>query len=216
MGIYTENSINYSGAGVLIIEDYYMKNGTVEPCIILVRNKASCEYTDFGGSFEKIHKSLQTTASIELREESRNLLNVSPRFMTEKIDMPAFNNQFYRVYLLKINGISRKYFLHNCRLMDTLYLKGIKVPRSWRETSDIAHIPIKNIDFNKLGVRGKIILHDVDGRTINLGGRTKKAIYHAKSAIDKMIKQNPIAKRRDMLNYKSNNWADKTYSYVLK
>lgn len=216
MGIYTENDLNYSGAGVIVIEDYYRKNGTVEPCIVLVKNKASGEYTDFGGSYEQKHNFLQETASIELREESRNLLNVSSRFMTDKIDMPAFNNQFYRVYLLKINGISRKYFLHNCRLIDTLYLKGTKVPRSWRETSDIAHIPIKNIDFNKLGVRGKIILQDVDGRSINLGGRTKRAIYHAKSAIDKMIKHNPIAKRRDMIKYKSNSWADKTYSYVLK
>jgi hypothetical protein len=216
MGIYTEEEIDYSGSGVLIIEDYYKKNGNVEPCIILVRNKASGEYTDFGGSYELKHGSLQETASIELREESRNLFNIDPKFMTNEIDMHAFNNQYYRIYLLKVNGVSRKYFLHNSKLIDSLHQKGIKIPRSWRETDDIVHIPIKNIDFDTLGARGKIILQDIEGNNIKLGGRTKKVIHYTKNTIINMINQNPTAKRKDMIVHKSTNWTNMTYSYVLK
>lgn len=218
MGIYIEGSIHFSGAGVLIIEDYYMKNGQVEPCIILVKNIASGEYSDFGGSYESKHKSLQKTASTELSEESRNLFNVEPNFImsnAEKIDMPAFNDSFYRLYVLKINGACRKYFLHNTHLIDDLYKGGAHIPRSWRETNDITHIPIKNIDFDKLGTRGKIVLQDVYGTNINLNGRTKKGIYHAKTIINKMIDQKPVAKRKDIIINKSLDWTNNTYSYIL-
>lgn len=218
MGIYTEGSLHYSGAGVLIIEDYYMKNGKVEPCIVLVKNKASGEYSDFGGSYESKHNTLQNTASIELREESRNLFNVSDSIIerTKKINIPALGDNFYRMYLLKINGVCRKYFLHNKKIIDDLHQQGTKIPRSWRETEAIAHIPIKNINFDKLGVRGRIILQDIDDNAINLNGRTKKAIYHAKTHIMDMVKQEPLAKRKDMIINESSDWTNMTYSYVLE
>ena len=56
----------YSGAGVLIIEDYH-KNNIIEPCILLVRNRKTQLYSDFGGGYEPKHKTLKITASIELR-----------------------------------------------------------------------------------------------------------------------------------------------------
>lgn len=222
MGIYVENNITYSGAGVLIIEDYYNRDGTVEPCIILVRNKASGEYTDFGGAYEKKHGSLQITAIKELREESLNLFNISIRFFInningiDNIDIPAPNNHFYRLYILKINGVSRKYFLHNNKLIDTIHQKGVHIPRYWRETDDISHIPINNIDFTNLDKRGKIILQDINGRNITINGRIKRGLHYGRKIIMKQIKQQPIAKRSDIIKYRSTDWLNNTYSYVLK
>jgi len=219
MGIYIDNNITYSGAGALIVEDYYKRDGTIEPCIILVKNKASGEYTDFGGGYEKKHGSLQITALKELREESRNLFNIAPRFFTDNnsVDLPAPSDHFYKLYILKINGVSRKYFLHNSRLLDMLHQKNIiHIPRYWRETDDISHIPIKNIDFKKMDKRGKIILQDVDGKSIIISGRIKKGLHYGKQTILRQLKQQPIARRRDLNKYKSTDWLNNTYSYVLK
>lgn len=222
MGVYTEGDKHYSGAGVLIVEDYYMKDGEVVPCIILVKNKASGEYSDFGGSYEKKHISLKETASKELQEESRNLFVIDPKFMTNYVDIPAFSNNFYRVYLLKINGANRKYFLHNKNLIDTAHQNDTHVPRSWRETSDIAHIPIKNIDYDKLAVRGKITVQDINGKDIIFSGRIKKIIRNTKLYIEKLVNENPIAKRNNIVIHKteldfdkSESWTNMTYSYVL-
>jgi hypothetical protein len=92
---------------VLIVEDYKRSNGSTESCIILARNKASGLYTDFGGAYATKHGELSVTAVSELREESRNLLNVSPLKLKEYVDIPA-GNDMYRAFIIKINGISRK------------------------------------------------------------------------------------------------------------
>jgi len=216
MGIYTEKGVNYSGAGVLILEDYYRKDGMIVPCIVLVKNRALDLYTDFGGIYETKHGSLQQTASSELREESRNLLNISPHLLTTKIDIPAFNDHHYREYVLKINGINRKSFLHNCHVIDDYKNNGSYVPRSWLETNDIAHIPIDSIDFDLLNKRGTITLRDVINRQIVLDGRVKKVLRTGHNTIINMLSQIPMARHRDMKMYKSTDWTNKTYSYVVK
>src|ERR1700679_3407499 len=121
MGVFKENRLTYTGAGVLVIEDYYTKKGTRETCLILVRNKASNLYTDFGGSYENKHGSLQITAQSELREESRNIFNVARHHLKNYVDIMTGkdNELYYRVFVIKINGISRKYFDHNVRVIDS-------------------------------------------------------------------------------------------------
>lgn len=215
MGIFQKNGLTYTGAGVLIVEDYYTKTGIIEPCVLLVRNKASGLYTDFGGSYETKHGMLQVTARTELREESRNLFNISQSHMDQHVDIPAGKDTFYRSYIVKINGVSRKYFDYNRKLMDELYAKGQKVPRCWRETDQIAHIPIKHINFNRLGAHGSIVLQDVDGRSIKLHGRAKRVLYYAQATIFNVISMLPIAKKKDVMIHRSNSWTNGTYSYVV-
>lgn len=219
MGILKIKGNRYTGAGVLIIEDYYTKNGTIEPCIVVARNASSGLYSDFGGGYSDRDKTLEQTAHKELREESNNLYNINPKHMKYYVDIPGQSSSnvptFYRAFLIKINGTSRKYFNYNKKLIDTLYQHGIAVPHSWRETDDIAHVPIKNIDFNLTSVRGKIILKDIDSRVIVLHGRVKKIINYAQSIISKLIITNPIAQRRNIIIHRSKRWTNKTYSFCV-
>src|SRR5271170_2838512 len=127
MTVYKENGIAYSGAGVIIVEDYYTKNGKVEPCVLLVKNGASGLFMDFGGGYEQKHNNLKETAREELREESRNLFNISEKYFNKYVDIPVGrqnNRIFYRVYIIKINGISRKYFNQNKKIINSFHEKG--------------------------------------------------------------------------------------------
>ena len=220
---YKENGLTYSGAGVMVIEEYYTKTGKIEPCILLVKNGASGLFTDFGGSYEKKHANLKVTAHNELREESRNLFNISEKYFKKYVDIPVgTGNQFYRVYIIKINGISRKYFNHNKNLIDKYHDAALKrgtqekhIPRSWRETIDIVHIPFQNINFNLLGARGHIILTDIDGKRIDLHGRAKRCIYYSQATLYNVIKDKPIARKRNIKIHKSNSWTNGTYTYQI-
>lgn len=214
MSIYKENGLAYSGAGVIIIEDYYTKTGKIEPCILLVKNGSSGMFMDFGGGYEKKHNNLRVTAHTELREESRNLFNIAEKYFTKYINIPA-GKFFYRAYIIKINGVSSKYFKQNKERIDSVFLKGSHVPRSWRETVDIAHIPFKNIDFNLLGAKGHIILTDVNGNSVQLHNRTKKCIYYAQATLYNVIREKAIAKKKDIKIHKSNSWTNKTKTYHI-
>lgn len=220
VSVYKENGVSYSGAGVMIVEDYYTKSGRVEPCILLVKNGSSNLFTDFGGSYEKTHSDLRETAHKELREESRNLFNISGKYLKKYVDIPvgitgSVKQIYYRVYIIKINGISRKYFNHNKTLMDKLHKQGVHVPRSWRETSDVAHVPFRNIDFNLLGARGQIILTDIDGNRIQLHGRAKRCIYYSQAILYNVMSEKPLAKKSNIKKHKSNSWTNGTYTYYL-
>lgn len=215
MGILKKKGLTYTGAGVLIVEDYYTTKGTIEPCVLFVRNKASGLYMDFGGSYETKHGSLSMTAHSELREESRNLFNIGQTHMKQYVDIPAGKGTFYRIYLIKINGISKKYFNFNKKLMDTLHAKGQIVPRAWRETDQIAHVPINLINFSKLGVRGTVILKDIDNKPVTLHGRAKRVLYHSQATILNLIKTQPMARKKDITVHRSNSWTSGTYSYSI-
>lgn len=207
---------SYSGAGVLIVEDYYKKDGTIEPCIVLVRNKASGEYTEFGGSYERKHGSLEKTAYAELREESRNLFNIDTGYLNKYVDINAGADTFYRAYIIKLNGISRKYYLYNMKQIDLLYKRGVKISRVWRETDDLVHVPISNINFEKLGIRGKVILRDIDNRVISIRGRIKKVLRDGQTIISDIIHEKSIGKRKDMIRNTSIDWTNGTYSFVIR
>lgn len=217
MAIHSENGRNYSGAGVVIIEDYYTKDGTIEPAVVFVRNKRSGLFMDFGGIFEALDKTLNVTAHNELLEESINLFNIAPNNFIESVDIPVTrsNKFFYKVFLIKINGISKKYFLHNLKVVNKSHSIGNKVPISWRETDMIAHIPIKNIEFDKLLEHGKVIIPDVDSHEVMLHGRAKKALFYLHDMIQNSIKKKPLAQRKDIMIDNSDSFTNNTYSYKI-
>jgi len=195
----------FSGSGVIIIEDYVKKDGTIEPCIILARNKSSKIYNDFGGGIDSrylkkhsLNESIILTAIKELREESRNLIMVRKDMLKTYIDINTGKkntNDFYRGFFIKINGINRKYFVKNMKIID----KNKSIPKYWKETDSITHIPIKNIDFDKLEKRGKIHLIDIYGNDIPIHGRVKRLLYYGKPHITKVSKQKSYLTRHDMI-----------------
>jgi len=212
MTIITIFNKQYTGAGVLITEDYYTKQGEIIPCLILCRNKSSLIYMDMGGAYESKHQSLNVTASKELREESANLFNINPIHLSVFQDIPTSgsNKTFYRIYIIKINGVARKYYNHNKHLLDSS-----SIPRSWRETDQIAHIPIQGINFTALTQRKKHIIKDIDNNDIQIHPRVKNILINSKSLISDTIKSKPLAKKKDIQIYKSKDFLNGTYCYNL-
>lgn len=214
-----EKGLIYSGAGVLIIEDY-KKNNKVIKCVILAQNRRSEEYSDFGGRFEKKHKHIQQTAYSELREESANLINVKSKHFSDYVNISS-GNKLYRAYIIKINGIKRKMFQHNKRLLDErAYMYKIgkykhRVPKYWRETNNIRHIPINNIDFDVLQTSGKHVINDVDGNRLILHDRVKKILHCGKDIIMNNINSAPIATKDDMFKIKSKTFRHGTLSFNI-
>lgn len=215
MGIYKDSTNNrtYSGAGVLIVENYYTKNGDIIDCILLVRNKSSQLYTDFGGSFEKRYKTLQNTAYHELNEESLNLFDIKNVIYDISVDIPA-GKHFYKMYIIKINGISRKYYQSNRRILDNLHSSD-KVPKYWKETDDIVHIPITNIIFDDLNKKMIIKIKDVNGKNVIINRRIKKGLLYAHDYLVDISKIPLTAKRKDLIIVKTNNFTNGTYSFKI-
>ena len=210
MTILHRNGKTYSGAGVIVIEKYTKSNGDRVPCIILAKPKWSKLYMDFGGSYEKDHRGLRITASSELREESRNLINLSPLKLIKYVDIPA-GMHLYRSYVVRIDGIDSNCFKHNAQLLDNRK----NVPKSWRETEDIKHIPITKSNIAQIR-RGNTKLKDVNNNDIYLHDRAKGVILRNFATIQKMINSNPLARYKDMCIYKSTGWKNKTYTFNIK
>jgi hypothetical protein len=215
--LFYENGIVYSGAGTIVIEDFFDSNNEIEPCIVLVKNKEGV-FMDFGGSYETEHKSLNITAHIELREESRNLLHINPKYFNHFIDMRVGKFAYYRVHILKINGISQSDFNFNKHLIDGVHALKQNVPYVWRETYEITHIPIKNINFDMLGQECDrlIVLKDIDGRDIILHNRTKKALFFAHEKISTLIMSEPTATYFNRITYRSESWTNGTRCFLVK
>lgn len=196
MGVWTNGYYSISGAGVIIVEKYTKKNGKHVYCIVLAKNKCSHEYSDFGGSYEEKHNNPRNTAKMELLEESRNMLNIDSKYLNNYYDIPAGRHE-YRVYLLKINNIRRKIYIHNMRAMSN----NVHIKRRWTETDDITHIPIfdMNIDING---HGKIHTTDIYGRHICISGRTSKAIRIGYNNLLNTINKEPL--RKTVISNKNN------------
>lgn len=173
MPILYQGNKSWSGAGVLVVEDYkHPITGVTIPCIVVARSKYSHKYGDFGGAYEYMHGRLSVTAHMELREESRNLFYVPPDVLRKNyFDIDA-GTHLNRIYVIKINGSSSAMFHHNKRILDS----NFSTPGSWKETDDFAHIPLINLTSTVLNSFGDAWVVDVHGRRMVLEGRTKKAV----------------------------------------
>lgn len=213
-----KNGIKFTGAGILIVEDYHKKDGTFEPCILLVRSRRTEMFMDFGGTYESKHRNLKITAYQEMIEESVNLLDIHSKFYNTYVDVPG-KEHFYRAYIIKVNGVNRKYYHINKNLIDErayLFKKGTykeKIPWCWRETDDIRHIPIKNIDFNKLNTSDRIMVKDIDNKETILHDRTRAILYQAQAEIFNAIKCEPIVDKKSMIKTKSDTFTDGTFTF---
>lgn len=201
MGIYTEKGRSYSGSGVLIVEDYRKGDETI-PCVLVVRNRASHNVSDFGGGYAKKHKKIEVTASEELQEESRNLIRVSPAKIksSRSFDIEGTRDTYYRVYVIKTQNVASKYFDLNKEVIDS----DPNSTRQWKETDKIHHIPIANIKFDKLLDRQKIIVRDIHGEEVVLHMRLRKALHVGQNDILKVLKEDPIFTKNDLLKIRKN------------
>ena len=200
MGVIVYGDKSYTGAGVLVVEDY-RKDGERIPCVLIARNKSSQKSSDFGGSYETSHKSISVTASKELLEESCNLINVKSEILekSNSIDIDGYRNTFYRVYVIKAQNISSKYFNNN----KTIINEHPDSKRQWKETDKIYHIPISNIDFDTLLLRKTIVVKDVNGDNVILDMRLRKVLKSGEDIIRATINESPIITKKNLVKIDS-------------
>jgi hypothetical protein len=181
----------FSGSGVLIIEDYIKQDRKIKS-VVLVRNKSSQLFGDFGGMYEKRDKLLQVTASKELKEESRNLIDLDWNILQDQKYVDVISNkkrnEYYRIYIIKINGICRKYFHYNRKIIDKSDLK-----RYYKETDDIRHISIDDINFDNIKIR----MNDIYDKEISLSRRVRNILRNSKNIIKKVSNGKSLSIQND-------------------
>ena len=213
MGIYTEYCKNenrdksYTGAGVIVVEDYRQKNRIV-PTILVARNRASNTVSDFGGGYAKKHKKIEVTASEELREESRNLIRVDSTALKDStnFDIEGTRDTHYRVYVIKGQNVASKYYEHNKEIIDS----DPTSTRQWKETDGIHHIPIENIDFKRILNRGKVKIKDVHGEEVELQMRLRKVLKVGEDMILNAIDSEPLFTKKDLITIEESDTELKT------
>lgn len=165
---------SYTGAGVLIIENYKKRI----PSVILVQNKASKELMDIGGgtSMTKDMNKIINLAVSEAHEETCGLIRLNNETIRNSdfkdVNANKIGSKIYRSYVLRIDNISTKLFDHNCKLLHST--KGI--PKHWKETLKLVHIPIDNIDFDTILDRGNNKLRDVNDKEYKVIKRVRNVI----------------------------------------
>lgn len=218
MGVCKEFGKSYTGAGVIVVEDYRTKDNKIVRSILIVRNKASQKSSDFGGSYENTHNSLTITASKELLEESRNLIKVSPKILEQSKSFDIQNerqNTSYRIYIIKTQNVSSKYYNHNKNIIDADH----NSKKQWKETDLIYHIPIDNIDFDRLLDRKTIVVSDVHNEDVVLDMRLRKLLKVGEALIRKSsIEDKPIITKLDLEKIDNNNltFLIGTYQFISK
>ena len=198
----------FSGSGTLILENY-KNNNNIIPSIVLCKDIRGF-FSDFGGHYEKKHNNIFKTAISETREESANLINLKKNTIEkqEYIDI-KHENTFYRSFIIKINGISRKYFRKNLHI-----IKENNAEDHWLEMSDITHVPIKNII--KMVENKKEFCNDIYGNKIKIRNRTIDIIKCGKNKILNKIKNKEIGNfNKNKFLVKKNNFLKNTYSVIL-
>lgn len=186
-----KNGQSWSGAGVIVTEDYH-KNGEIIPCIVLGKDIARDMYNDFGGRFENRYERLSNVAHHELREESANLLNISPKILRRNFVDSEHGGMMYRSYFIKVKGIKREDFKSNVQIM-----KKNGAPACWLETSDIVHVPIDNIPIINLLKYGDVPSVDVDGNDIILHNRARQCLLKGYDTMLQVVNSKSCANAKD-------------------
>jgi len=164
--------MNYSGAGVVLIERYNNKKA-----FFIVRERNGI-WSIPGGKHENINKPIYYTAHKELKEETRGLFSISPDILKTcySYDKKAGNNLYYKAYFLYVTStipIFRKYYYNNNKIAEQNY--------EYNETDKIDRIYLDTFinDMHNMQLDGSIITHKVsNGEQIILRGRDASIIKH--------------------------------------
>jgi hypothetical protein len=212
MGSYTDDKM-FTGSGVLLVENYRSCDNETIPSVLVALNRSSNVLMDFGGGYSKKHGRISQTASDELLEESRNLIDVSADFLEKSkyfdIRASANREEYYRVYVIKVRNIASKYYNYNKQLIDSN--KDTKY--QWRETSSIHHIPLSSIDFHTLLDRKTVMLTDVHNNTFKTHMRLRKAMAIGKSIFTDVLESIPAVSNSDLIIETNPGFLKGTYSF---
>ena len=167
--------MNYSGAGVVVIERYNNKNA-----FYIVREKNGI-WSIPGGKRDNNDKNYYT-AHKELKEETRGLFSISPDILKNcySYDKKAGSNMYYKAYFLYVTStipIFRKYYYNNKKIIDD----NSQLYRYYQETDKIDRIYLDTFiaDMANIQPDCSMITHKVsNGEQIVLRGRDASIIKH--------------------------------------
>jgi hypothetical protein len=182
--------MNYSGAGVVVIERYNNKNA-----FYIVREKNGI-WSIPGGKRDR-YDNTYYTAYKELKEESKGLFSISPDILKTcySYDLKAGNNMYYKAYFIYITStipIFRKYYYNNKKIIDDNSQLG-RILFPYHETDKIDRIYIDTFiaDLPNIQPDGSMITHKVsNGEQIVLRGRDVSIIKHNIKVINSMQSNN--------------------------
>jgi len=168
--------MNYSGAGVVVIERSNNKNA-----FYIVREKNGI-WSIPGGKRDRDDNTYYT-AHKELKEESRGLFSISPNILKTcySYDLKAGNNMYYKAYFLYITSnipILRRYYYHNKKIIDK---NEVIFPYPYKETDKIDRIYIDTFinDIPNIQPDCTMITHRAsNNEEIILRGRDVSIIKH--------------------------------------
>jgi hypothetical protein len=146
------------GAGILLLENYHGK-----PYITLFGKKGGL-YEDLGGRSDP-GESSEETAYREAREESCNLIQITPLYLA-KHGKFVIHKQ-YKCFIMYVSNLSYRDYMKNAYQVHTLCKHN-----TWKETNDMTRIPLKNI----LEMLNTNIVIDIFGKHIRIRDRTIKML----------------------------------------
>jgi hypothetical protein len=199
------NTTTYSGAGIFIIEEGYLSK---QPAVILFQNRSNNKYEDLGGGLDTRldagESVLNKTAQKESLEESccaidLENLSLDRTLLGQKLFVDSdYQGTKYRAFMVGVKAIPnlQTMFQQNKTQID----RAPQVPADFKETFNIARVPLNNlfsvIETSPGNVDIQIL--DENQRPIVISSRANKCLkdmfngYRSSRSIVQTVVQNPI------------------------
>lgn len=185
------SQLQISGAGILIVERYNGMN-----CYTFFRDMKG-HYNEPGGIRDG-GETPQETACRECREETSNLIQLSPNILNEYVIVDQ-----YMAFVVYLDGLHKTDYIHNSKITRR------KCAHHWAETNDMERVPLQNINLNYLP---NVVTYE--GKNIQLRGRTCKVVIEASKIIVRFLQQQPITLFRQITNLSRNQCLIGTITYT--
>jgi ADP-ribose pyrophosphatase YjhB (NUDIX family) len=128
------------GAGVLIVTGSH---------VLLFRDKKTQEYSDAGGHVDQGESWMQAAVR-ELLEESIGLFRISRDALS--IELAPWPH--YRAYVIKVRMNTKMRDIYDANKRDS---QDMHVPDQWKETDDVAWVPMDSISKNSVDTLGRTL-----------------------------------------------------------
>ncbi|ARF09658.1 NUDIX hydrolase [Indivirus ILV1] len=189
------------GAGILIIESY---KGIP---VITLFGKDNMNYSDIGGRSDPGETS-EITAYREGREETANMINITPEELTQYA--AHINFKGYIAYIIYIDGISFKDYIHNVNMIHSNCSWNEK---HWMETNSMVRIPLNNILMSANNHTDYAT--DINGYVVPIRGRTMGIVRMGSTIINSMVMMQPIKMHKHLVSTSRLPCLIGTYTYTI-